>query len=354
MPDNEGDNTSTGQSESGGVSYFTAPEGYYDGDDRVSATDAEVAALDADITAGKIKSGQNIFGVGGTLAPGGTATVADLFNGETAHLTGDWTLDTGTLDLACNTATFLGTANRVADAYDGGGDGTNRWCMTDSGDAAAADIRDGKKAWVDGSEVTGSYAGTSCTGNATTADVLYPKTFSNSSSTGLTGELHGGCTCCSTCTLYENRWCDNDNGTVTDLTTCLVWLQKAGWGGVKAWRCESSYGWCSDDHDDAHTRAGILKAADYVWLSDGSVEGDWRLPTKTELDGLVNGTPNLRCTSGPCDLYGFTGLQSSYYWSSSTYAGHTHGAWYVYLCIGYVDYVDKGSNNYVWPGHAGQ
>lgn len=38
---------------------------------------------------------------------------------------------------------------------------------------------------------------------------------------------------CCTCkgTLYENRWCDNGNGTVTDLTTCLVWLKKADWGG---------------------------------------------------------------------------------------------------------------------------
>jgi hypothetical protein len=75
------------------VNYFTAPDGYYDGDDRVSATDAQVRALDADIAADKIKKDVNVFGQVGTLTPdGGTAAAADLFNGKTAHLTNDWTL----------------------------------------------------------------------------------------------------------------------------------------------------------------------------------------------------------------------------------------------------------------------
>ena len=111
---------------------------------------------------------------------------------------------------------------------------------------------------------------------------------------------------CCTCkgTLYAGRWCDNGDGTVTDLTTCLVWLQKADWGGSRKWEdCTT--------HDDANTQAGILEdgTAD-ANLSDGSVAGDWRLPTKTELNGLVNGEPKLRCASGPCDLYAFTGVQS--------------------------------------------
>jgi len=54
MPDKEGDNESTGQSRLGSTNYFTAPTGYYDDDDTVTATDAQVAALDADITAGSI------------------------------------------------------------------------------------------------------------------------------------------------------------------------------------------------------------------------------------------------------------------------------------------------------------
>lgn len=104
----------------------------------------------------KIKLNQSYLGVTGTLTPdGGTAGAADLFNDKTANLTNDWNLDTGTLNLACNTGTFDGTGNKVSDAYDGGGNGNNRWCMKDTGNAAAGDMLSGKIGWVDGMEVTG-------------------------------------------------------------------------------------------------------------------------------------------------------------------------------------------------------
>ena len=115
------------------------------------------SALAGLISADKVKSGTTYLNVAGTLTPdGGTATVAGLFNSPTAHLTADWTLDTGTLNLACNTATFDASGNLVATAYDGAGDGTNRWCMTSSGDAVAGDVLSGKIAWVDGTAVTGT------------------------------------------------------------------------------------------------------------------------------------------------------------------------------------------------------
>jgi len=70
MPDKEGDNASTAQAAAGGVNYLTAPTGFYDGGDRVSATDAEVAALDTDIAVGNIKDTIEIFGVTGTYTGG--------------------------------------------------------------------------------------------------------------------------------------------------------------------------------------------------------------------------------------------------------------------------------------------
>ena len=70
MPDKEGDNASTAQAAAGGVNYLTAPTGFYDGDDRVSATDAQVAALDTDIAVGNIKDTVEIFGVTGTYTGG--------------------------------------------------------------------------------------------------------------------------------------------------------------------------------------------------------------------------------------------------------------------------------------------
>ena len=126
------------------------------------------------IDATKVKIDTSYLGVAGSLAPnGGTAAVAGLFSGLTAHLTGDWSLDTGTLDLACNTVTFNGTSNLVATAYDGAGDGTNRWCITNSGDAVAGEILSGKIAWVDGQAVTGTIATRTLSAGSETVEAGY-------------------------------------------------------------------------------------------------------------------------------------------------------------------------------------
>ena len=79
---------------------------------------------------------------------------------------------TGTLTLACATSTFDGTANKIADAYDGSGNGANRWCMaTSTNSASASDIVRYKSAWVNGAEVNGSFAST--TETATTTGVTF-------------------------------------------------------------------------------------------------------------------------------------------------------------------------------------
>ena len=96
---------------------------------------------------------------------GGTAIAADIFSGKTGYRDSS-TLLTGTLDLACNDPTFNGTSNLVPTTYDGGGDGTNRWMMTDSGTAVANDIVCTKKAWVNGEEVVGNNITNCATGDA--------------------------------------------------------------------------------------------------------------------------------------------------------------------------------------------
>ena len=93
MPDKTGLNVaSSAQSQAGGVNYFTATQGYYDGIAKVSATDAQVAALDADIAVGNIKSGTTIFGVAGNLTSldtsDATATTADIISPKTAYVNG--------------------------------------------------------------------------------------------------------------------------------------------------------------------------------------------------------------------------------------------------------------------------
>ena len=138
----------------------------------------------------------------------------------------------------------------------------------------------------------------------------------------------------------EPRWCDNGDGTVTDMTTGLVWLKRADWGGQKTWDCPGGYG-C-----DAHTRAGILKDGFYhANLSDDSVVGDWRLPTKTELLGLANGTEAVR--SGY--MQAFTGVQSDGYWSSTSDCYVYDHAWYVSMGTGGIGNCHRTHDLYVWP-----
>jgi hypothetical protein len=50
----------------------------------------------------------------------------------------------------------------------------------------------------------------------------------------------------------------------------------------------------------------------------------------------------------------FTGVQSDYYWSGSTFAHSTGYAWTVYTSSGLVKYIAKLNHwNYVWPVRGG-
>jgi hypothetical protein len=161
----------------------------------------------------------------------------------------------------------------------------------------------------------------------------------------LFGDETSCCACEGTLSVGK-RWCDNGNGTVTDMTTCLVWLQKADWGETKPWRSNTENDW-----DDAHSRAGMLySGAPNANLSDGSVLGDWRLPTKTELIGITTGDEYVRSSN----MQLFTGVQPSEYWSSSTQPSNPPWmAWRMLMSTGGVGIGYKEDDNYVWPVRAG-
>ena len=143
------------------------------------------------------------------------------------------------------------------------------------------------------------------------------------------------------------RFTDNDNGTVTDNLTGLIWLKNANCTDTVGGKSPSSgLPWV-----DAITWSNAM-ASGKCGLTDGSTAGQWRLPTRRELKSLVNRQQanNATWLIGQ----GFTSVQSNHYWSSSTNAYSTTSAWSVYMNVGNVDYPYKTVSYYVWPVRGGQ
>ncbi|MFC1498837.1 DUF1566 domain-containing protein [Verrucomicrobiota bacterium] len=137
-------------------------------------------------------------------------------------------------------------------------------------------------------------------------NVPLPKTGQTISyATGDDGDLEKGVA------LPNPRFTDNSNGTVTDNLTGLIWLKNAN-GFV------TSRTWTTALANCATLNNGELG------LTDGSSEGDWRLPNIKEMQSLIDfGRANPSLPLG----HPFTGVKSGSYWSSSTTASNSGWAW---------------------------
>ena len=141
------------------------------------------------------------------------------------------------------------------------------------------------------------------------------------------------------------RFTDNLDGTVTDNLTGLIWLKDASCSYLAGTDSSGRGIWTTA------LSASYIIANGTCGLTDGSSAGDWRLPNINELHSLVDPTQSSPALP---DGHPFTGVQSSYYWSSSTYAGDTVLAWSVHLYNGYVNCdFDKSFYYYVWPVRSG-
>ncbi len=150
--------------------------------------------------------------------------------------------------------------------------------------------------------------------------------------------------CSSSCSDYSKpysvRFTDMGDGTVRDDDSGLIWLKDADALGMEDW-------------DNTMKAATTLDEGDFEWLTDGSSEGDWRIPTNAEWESFVDASyynPALCNASGkshwsPSDA--FSDVQSDAYWSSNMLDAYT--IWFMSLCDGRV-YADvRSRSHYVWP-----
>ena len=136
------------------------------------------------------------------------------------------------------------------------------------------------------------------------------------------------------------RFTDNGDDTMTDRTTWLVWPKDGGTttvgsctGGSMTWHAALTYVTCLNGR--------------------GYLGGGWRLPNVNELESLVNAEQTDTATW--LNGQGFRSVKSYWYWSSTSHADVSHGAWIVVLWDGNVGYLNKSDvGYYVWPVRAGQ
>jgi hypothetical protein len=137
------------------------------------------------------------------------------------------------------------------------------------------------------------------------------------------------------------RFTDLTNGTMQDNLTDLVWSKDANAPGPAVCIPETTKNWQA-----SHDYVKCLNTNSYLGFTD------WRLPNRNDLSSLVD-YAQLNQATWLVGL-GFTGVQSVYYWSSSSCADSTSDAWGVDMGDGDVDGDDKSYSQYVWPVRSGQ
>lgn len=144
--------------------------------------------------------------------------------------------------------------------------------------------------------------------------------------TGQDGELQRGWP------WPADRFDDQNNGTVADRLTDLIWLKNANAFGEVTW--EEALSNAKRFADGSHG------------LTDKSAAGEWRLPNLRELLSLID--------YGQADPilpknHPFENVDPAIYWTSTTLAPAAKLAWMITLGIGPTVFVVKTSVARMWP-----
>ena len=120
---------------------------------------------------------------------------------------------------------------------------------------------------------------------------------------------------------------------MTDRLTGLVWLKVADAFGSLKW--QEALDECNSLRDGQHD------------LTDGSEEGDWRLPNVREMESLIHYgvfAPSLPDSGQP-----FTDLRPTSYWTSTTLPSAPTQAMFVILGVGPTIFENKEVPLLAWP-----
>jgi hypothetical protein len=152
------------------------------------------------------------------------------------------------------------------------------------------------------------------------------------SNTGQDGDIQAGVA------WPTPRFQDNGDGTITDNLTGLIWLKNAN--------CYTPLNF------DTSIVAAVELENGKCGLTDGSVDGDWRLPNVVELESLIV-HPGLSDFTNWLIGQGFTDVQVEY-WSSTSAKDSPDNAWVVSMS-GIVYKLDKEANVVTghWPVRGG-
>lgn len=176
-------------------------------------------------------------------------------------------------------------------------------------------------------------------GQSNSADTNYPANIWMTGQTisyhsGDDGELQKGVS------WPNQRFTDNQNGTVTDNLTGLMWLKDAGCFVGQSWQASL------DKVKDFNANPGNYDCSGYK-----AGYNDWRLPNRKELFSLTDylyNNPALPVNPP----HPFVNMQSIY-WSATTYAYKTESAWIADMWDGKMQAEEKYYYNYMWPVRSG-